>query len=242
MRIQKYISQCGVCSRREAENKILDGLVRVNGVLAQIGQDVDENNDTVTVSGKKIFLSGDEKVVLAFNKPKGYLCSNSDPFHAQTVFDLLPMPYNKMSLFCCGRLDKNSKGLLILTNDGDLANRVMHPSFSIMKKYNVTLNRVLDEKLIAVLERGVMCEGEKLRATKVIPLRPSNDDQAPTARLEIWLHQGRKREIRRMFEVLGYFVKELKRFQIGTYRLRNIPEGQYKRLGLVDIKKLTRPQ
>jgi len=239
MRIQKYLSQCGVCSRRDAEEKILDGLVTVNGQLAQIGQDIDENNDVVFVNGKKVTGLVQDNVVLAFNKPKGYLCSNDDPFHAQTVFDLLPMPYNKMKLFCCGRLDMNSQGLLILTNDGDLSNRITHPSSGVMKKYNVLLNRTLDTKLIKILERGVVCEGEKLKASKVIPMSMGEPTLEPTARCEVWLHQGRKREIRRMFETVGYFVKELKRFQIGSYVMKKIPEGGYVRLGDKDIKKLT---
>lgn len=237
MRIQKFISQCGVCSRRAAEQKIAEGVVSVNGKAAQIGQDIDENSDSVVFEGRKISLPVEDKVVLAFNKPKGYLCSNADPFHAQTVFDLLPMPYNKMKLFCCGRLDMNSQGLLILTNDGDLANRITHPSYGVMKKYTVLLNRPFDHKLIKTLEHGVVFEGEKLVATKIIPLGVEGE-QNETKRLEVWLHQGKKREIRRMFECVGYFVKELKRFQIGGYVLKRIPEGQYKRLGQVDIKKL----
>ena len=155
MRIQKYISQCGICSRREAETKILEGLVTVNGKPAEIGQDVNPETDRVWVDGRVARGAVKEKVVLAMNKPKGYLCSNSDPFEAQTVFDLLPEPYSKMKLFCCGRLDKGSRGLLILTNDGDLANKITHPSGGIIKRYRVLLNRDLDEKIIPALLRGV---------------------------------------------------------------------------------------
>ena len=144
MRIQKYISQCGVCSRRAAEEKILEGAVTVNGEIAQIGQDVDPEKDKVAVDGVTLKGIVAEKVVLAMNKPKGYLCSNDDPFEAKKVFDLLPPPYDKMKLFCCGRLDKNSQGLLILTNDGELANKITHPSSGIIKRYRVTLNRPLD--------------------------------------------------------------------------------------------------
>ena len=133
MRIQKYISQCGICSRREAERKIEDGLVLVNGVPAEIGQDVEPGRDKVWVEGRLATGVVEDKVVLAMNKPKGYLCSNSDPFEAQTVFDILPEPYSEMKLFCCGRLDKNSNGLLILTNDGDLANKITHPSTGVIK-------------------------------------------------------------------------------------------------------------
>ena len=239
MRIQKYLSQSGVCSRRDAEERILEGRVVVNGELAQIGMDIDENADSVTVDGVRVSGPEKEKVVLALNKPKGYLCSNSDPFSAQTVFDLLPSPYDKMKLFCVGRLDKNSQGLLILTNDGDLSNKIIHPSSGIVKKYRVLLNRDLDEKVIPVLLRGVMSEGEKLKAAKILT-DPQPDAPNARRRIEVWLNQGRKREIRRMFETMGYFVKELKRFQIGGYVLRRIPEGSYKRMSQGDIEKLLR--
>ena len=206
MRIQKYISQCGVCSRREAERKILEGDVEVNGVPAEIGQDVNPEADKVSVDGALVRGIVEDKVVLAMNKPKGYICSNGDPFKAQTVFDLLPEPFASMKLFCCGRLDKNSQGLLLLTNDGDLANKI------------------------------VLCDGEKLKASKIIP-DSSNLSDSPR-RVEVWLNQGRKREIRRMFEAMGYFVKELKRYQIGGLVLKRIPEGAVKILGKADIEKI----
>ncbi len=236
MRIQKYISQCGICSRREAERKIEEGLVLVNGRPAQIGQSVDPEKDSVVVDGVRASGVVEEHVVLAMNKPKGCLCTNSDPFGGQTVFDLLPEPFSHMKLFCCGRLDKNSKGLLILTNDGDLANYITHPSHNIIKRYHVTLNRALDRKIIPALLNGVMYEGQKLKAERIIP--DSSGVENADRRLEVWLNQGRKREIRRMFEVMGYFVKELKRFQIGAFTLKRIPEGGIKILKKADINKL----
>ena len=236
MRIQKYISQCGVCSRREAERKILEGDVEVNGVPAEIGQDVNPEADKVSVDGALVRGIVEDKVVLAMNKPKGYICSNGDPFKAQTVFDLLPEPFASMKLFCCGRLDKNSQGLLLVTNDGDLANKITHPSSGVVKRYHVLLNRDLDVKIIPVLLRGVLCDGEKLKASKIIP-DSSNLSDSPR-RVEVWLNQGRKREIRRMFEAMGYFVKELKRYQIGGLVLKRIPEGAVKILGKADIEKI----
>lgn len=208
----------------------------VNGIPAEIGQDIDPEKDKVWVEGKIARGIVEEKVVLAMNKPKGYLCSNSDPFEAQTVFDILPEPFSKMKLFCCGRLDKNSKGLLILTNDGELANKITHPSSGIIKRYHVTLNRDLDEKVIPILLRGVMSEGEKLKATKII--RDPSQSAEAARKVEVWLSQGRKREIRRMFEVMGYFVKELKRMQIGAFALKRISEGSVKVLSKGDIAKL----
>lgn len=240
MRIQKYISQCGICSRRAAEEKILEGAMTVNGELARIGQDVDPERDRVEVDGVAARGVVSEKTTLAMNKPKGYLCSNSDPFDAKTVFDLLPPPFDKMKLFCCGRLDKNSQGLLILTNDGELANRITHPSSGIIKRYRVLLNRPLDPSVIPVLTRGVVSEGEKLKALKIIPHPSAGSSEEDSRRAEVWLEQGRKREIRRMFEVMGYFVKELKRFQIGSFVLRKIPEGACRVLSGGDIEKILR--
>ena len=236
MRIQKYLSQCGVCSRREAEKRILEGRVSINGAPAEIGADVTES-DRIVVDGKAVKGAAEEKVVLAMNKPKGYLCTNEDKFGGKTVFELLREPYSQMKLFCVGRLDKNSEGLLILTNDGDLANRIIHPSNGVIKRYRVLLNRDFDKTLIPVLLDGVVHEGEKLRATRISTL-PDKDIPLYGRRLEVWLSQGRKREIRRMFEAVGYFVKELVRTQIGRYELRRIAEGSYKKLQQKDIDKL----
>ncbi|MBO7521487.1 MAG: rRNA pseudouridine synthase [Opitutales bacterium] len=237
MRIQKYLSQCGVCSRREAEKRILEGRVSLNGAPAQIGADVNPETDRVVVDGKALKGAVEDKVVLAMNKPKGYLCTNEDQFGGKTVFELLREPYSQMKLFCVGRLDKNSEGLLILTNDGDLANRIIHPSNGVIKRYRVLLNRDFDKSLIPVLLDGVMREGEKLRAERISTL-PDKDIPLYSRRLEVWLSQGRKREIRRMFEAVGYFVKELVRTQIGRYELRRIAEGSYKKLQQKDIDKL----
>lgn len=237
MRIHKYISQCGVCSRREAERKIEEGSVTVNGELAKIGQEIDESKDKVCVDGVLLRGITQKKVVLAMNKPKGFLCTNDDPFGGDTVFDLLPSPYAEMKLFCCGRLDKDSQGLLVLTNDGDFANKISHPSSGVTKRYFVTLNRPLDEEVAKTLERGVVCDGEKLRANKILP-DPNSHRSGFGKKVEVRLSQGRKREIRRMFRVMGYFVKELVRVQIGSYELRRIPEGGFRELGEGEIARL----
>lgn len=236
MRIQKYLSQCGVCSRREAEKRILEGRVSVNGKPAEIGQNVGEG-DRIEVDSVAVRGVVKEKVVIAMNKPEGYLCTNGDDFGGRTVFELLRPPYSEMKLFCVGRLDKNSRGLLLLTNDGDLSNRIIHPSSGIIKRYRVLLNRDFDKSLIGRLLDGVMHDGEKLRAARISTLA---DKEIPDyhKRLEVWLNQGRKREIRRMFEAVGYFVKELVRIQIGSFRLGRIPLGSYKILRQKDIEKL----
>ncbi len=230
------MSQAGVCSRREAEKKILEGRVSVNGKTAEIGCDVDPAVDRIVFDGNVVKGIIESKVVIAMNKPVGYLCTNEDQFGGKTVFELLREPYSSMKLFCVGRLDKNSEGLLILTNDGELANKIIHPSSGIVKRYRVLLNRDFDETLTKRLLDGVMHEGEKLRASKI--LFPKNSLDGRTQRLEIWLNQGRKREIRRMLEAVGYFVKELVRVQIGSLALTRLAPGAYKLLPQKDIDKL----
>lgn len=236
MRIQKYLSQCGLCSRREAEKKILEGRVSVNGKTAEIGCIIDPEKDRVVYEGNVVKCVAEDKVVVAMNKPSGYLCTNEDQFGGKTVFELLREPYSDMKMFCVGRLDKNSEGLLILTNDGDLANKIIHPSSGIVKRYRVLLNREFDPSLIQRLLEGVVHDGEKLKAARVIT--PASNVPMRERRLEIWLNQGRKREIRRMLEAIGYFVKELVRVQIGSYELKRIPKGSYKLLAQKDIDKL----
>ncbi len=237
VRVQKFLADCGLCSRREAEQWIRDGEITVNGAIAELGQKVTPGKDFLKLRNKPVLARQIVKpITLAINKPKGYLSSNRDPFHAQTIFDLLPKEYQGMKLFCAGRLDKDSEGLLILTNDGNLANRIMHPSNEIIKRYRVTLNRAFDPSRIPSILEGVERDGEKLFAKKIIPAAALGPDHEK--RLEIHLSQGRKREVRRLMEAFGYYVKQLKRFQIGRFVLKTIPVGAVKLLTENDIKLL----
>jgi 23S rRNA pseudouridine2605 synthase len=228
MRIHKFLASAGVCSRREAERLVAEGVVTINGKVAAVGQPVDPASDAVRCRGQLI-KPLDRTVVLMMNKPRGFLCTNDDSHGGQTVFDMVPPEYGHLRLFCVGRLDKDSEGLLLLTNDGDLANRVMHPSHGVMKRYEVILNRAYDPTLTPRLLKGAMEEGEKLRFRKVIRLP---DDPA---HLEVHLDQGRKREIRRLFEIFGFHVKMLRRFQIGALVLRKMPVGDCRPLSRKEI-------
>lgn len=228
VRIQKYLSEAGVCSRREAERLVFEGKVTINGHAAKPGNPVRPGEDVVKV-GRKIVAAPARKIVLMMNKPKGYLCTNRDDFGGQTVFELVPPPWNKLRLFCVGRLDKDSEGLLLLTNDGELANRVMHPSGGVMKRYEVQVNRPFDVTLIPRLLKGVKEEEEFLRFRKVMLAEGTAD------RLEIHLDQGRKREIRRLLEIFGFHVKRLRRFQVGELVLRRMPEGDCRLLSQKEI-------
>jgi len=234
-RIQKIIAASGLCSRREAERYIEDGLVRVNGKVATLG-DKATPDAAIFVNNKPILKKPERKVALVMNKPKGYVCTNSDPNAGRTVFDLLPPDLQRLRLFCAGRLDKDSEGLLVITNDGDLANRITHPSTQLIKRYRVVLHRDFDPADIPKLLEGVEDEGDFLKAEKVIPAPALGDDHR--RRLEVHLHHGKKREVRRLFEANRYFVKKLVRVQIGGIVLRNIPKGGIKVLGRKDLDRL----
>lgn len=228
MRIQKFLAQAGVCSRRDAERLVAEGAITINGKIAAVGQPVNSETDVVRYRGKEIKPLA-RNVVLMMNKPKGFLCTNDDSHGGHTVFEMVPPEYKTIRLFCVGRLDKDSEGLLLLTNDGALANKVMHPSGGVIKRYEVHLNRDYDPKLTPKLIKGAMEEGERLRFKKVMR-NPENPKQ-----LEVHLDQGRKREIRRLFEIFGFHVKILRRFQIGSLVLRKMPTGDCRPLSQKEI-------
>jgi 23S rRNA pseudouridine2605 synthase len=224
-RLQKYLADRGIASRRAAEAWIADGQVRVNGVTAHLGQRVNPHADVITVRGKPLPPDASPRVTLVMNKPRRVVCTNRDPLHPadDTVFALLPRQYHKLRLYCAGRLDKDSEGLLLLTNDGELSQRLTHPSGGVVKRYHVTVHRDFNPALIPRLLHGIMSEGEHLRALKVIPAQRGPN---PARRLEIHLDQGHKREIRRLLEAFGYYVDRLRRFQIGSFVLRQLAPGQ----------------
>lgn len=237
IRLQKIIADRGLASRRAAEEWIRDGLVKVNGQVAELGQKADPRRDRITVKGKMLTMGDlESKITLMMYKPKGVICSNEDPFHSQTVFEMLPPSYRKNRLFCAGRLDKDSEGLVILTNDGDLAQRIMHPSFTVIKRYRVEVHKPFDKALTPKLLEGRTVEGEHLRFEKVI----YGQDSGPKSekRLEIHLNHGKKREIRRLLESFGYHVKTLHRFQIGRLVLKGLPMGECRQLKNKEIDSL----
>ncbi len=235
MRLQKYLAHRGVASRREIEAWIAEGEVIVNGKEATLGMKVDPDKDHVVVQGKRIKPGGllRQSITFMVYKPRGFLCSHRDPHHSKTIFELLPPAFRKEKFICAGRLDKDSEGLVILTTDGALAQRVMHPSHGVIKRYDVTLEVLFDPSRLADIRRGVWDDGEHLIPEKVIPSRAG-----PTRRLEVHLAQGRKREIRRLFAVFGCPVRKLKRFQMGKMALKNIAVGTAWRLADEDIAKL----
>lgn len=236
VRLQKVMAERGVASRRQCEELIAEERVTVNGKVATLGTKVNPMGDEIRLDGKKIAAPrrAHETVVLAMHKPPGLLCSNSDPHHERTIFHLVPPPYNELRLFCAGRLDKESEGLLILTNDGALSQKLTHPSHRTVKRYRVTLDKGFQEKHIRTMLEGITWEGERLKVERVIPEKTAG----PVLKLELHLHHGKKREIRRLLLALGYTVKRLQRFQIGRLPLRGINKGKCRRLTDEEIGRL----
>ncbi|MEX0324372.1 MAG: pseudouridine synthase [Puniceicoccaceae bacterium] len=236
LRIQKVIADRGLASRRQAEEWIREGRVSVNGELATIGDKCIPGEDTIEVDGNPIARRSPRKVVIAMNKPRGFVCTNDDPHAKRTVFDLLPPELQKMRLFCVGRLDKDSEGLLLLTNDGTLQQELAHPSYNVVKKYHLDIDKSLKEGDVRKLVRGIKWEDERLSVERVNPRRSKTGDD--WKHLEVTLHHGKKRELRRLFYAFGYEVKRLRRVQIGQFSLRGIPRGHIRSLGKQDIRLL----
>jgi 23S rRNA pseudouridine2605 synthase len=236
IRLQKVIADSGIASRRQAEEWISDGRVYVNGTLSQLGDRCDPTLDKIEVDGRALPRSPQPKVVLAMHKPRGYLCTNADPYAKRTVFELLPPELATTRLSCVGRLDMESEGLLILTNNGELQQQLTHPSFQVAKIYHVFLDKPLQLKDIPRLRKGIRWEDERLALDKVFPLR--NRGSEDWSRLEVTLHHGKKRELRRLFYAFDYDVKRLVRVQIGAFKLKGLPKGAVKRLTAGEIANL----
>lgn len=235
VRVQKFLADAGVCSRRAAEALISQGEVWINGQKASPGQKIVPGEDRVTVGGKSVRATSQPRLTLAVNKPRGLVCSNDDPHNSATVFDLLPPELAKLRFFCAGRLDKDSEGLVILTTDGDLAHRLMHPSNLVVKRYHVRLAEPFPHTKLPRLRKGVMIEGERLQVERAALVNPSHNAARD---LDVWMHHGKKREIRQLFLALSYEVKRLKRYQVGSFPLRGIPVRAVKQLSTKEISAL----
>jgi 23S rRNA pseudouridine2605 synthase len=236
IRLQKYIADAGVCSRRAAEALIAQGEVWVNSHVATLGQKVVPGADKVTVSGKNVRSTVQPRITLAMNKPRGLACTNDDPYNPDTIFTVLPREFAKFRFFCAGRLDKDSEGLVILTTDGDLAQRLTHPSNLVTKRYHVILEKAFPSRRLPLLVKGVMVEGERLKVERAALLNPKTSDEA--TELDVHMHHGKKREIRLLFTTLGYDVKRLRRYQIGSFQVKGFPLRAMKQLTPKEIESL----
>jgi 23S rRNA pseudouridine2605 synthase len=236
VRIQKFMADAGICSRRTAEALVARGEVWVNGAMAVAGLKVTPGVDKVTVGGRIVRTQPQPRITLAVNKPRGLVCSNDDPHNPDTVFMLLPREYSRF--FCAGRLDKDSEGLVILTTDGDLAHRLMHPSSEVVKRYFVTLKEPYPASRLPRLVKGLTFEGERLKVERAALVNPGAG--GASCDLDVHMHHGRKREIRLLFSALGHVVQRLRRYQIGAVRLKGIPLRGARHLASKEIEQLFR--
>ena len=223
-RIQKIMASAGIASRRKCEELIIQGRVRVNGSAAVIGESADTDKDIIEVDGKRIAF--EKKVYIALYKPRGYVTTVSDRFAKMKVTDLVRI---KERVYPVGRLDADSEGLLLMTNDGDFANKVMHPRYNIEKAYVVRLEKPLSEDGIRRLEKGILIDGVKTWPAKVRLLGSRVD-------AEIIIHEGRHKIVKRMFRELGNYVLSLTRTRIGGIYLKGIPKGSYRHLDWKEVK------
>ena len=236
IRLQKFLAEAGICSRRAAEALIAQHEVWVNGKAATLGQKITPGVDKITVSGKPITAAAQELMTLAVHKPRGLICSNEDPHNPETIFSMLPRELARLRFFCAGRLDKDSEGLVILTTDGDLAHKLMHPSNVVVKRYLVVLKQPFPSARLPLLIKGIVIEGERLKVERAALVNAGVAGNASS--LDVHMHHGKKREIRQLFTTLGYDVKRLKRYQIGALQLKGIPMGAGKKLSGREISML----
>ena len=237
VRLQKFLADAGICSRRAAEQLIAQGEVWVNGRAAELGQKIDPAGDKIVVDGRQVRAAAVQpRITVAVHKPRGLICSNDDPHNPETVFALLPPKLAKHRFFCAGRLDKDSEGLVILTTDGDLAQRLTHPSNQVTKRYLVVLEKGFPREKIHRLLNGIIADGERLKVEYANLINPSPGGLATS--LDVHMHHGKKREIRQLFLGLGYPVKRLKRYQIGAFSLRGLSTRSGKQLSPAEIESL----
>jgi 23S rRNA pseudouridine2605 synthase len=227
VRLQKYLAQAGVASRRKSETLIVSGRVRVNGaVVTELGTRVAPERDVVEVDGREVCGASSEWLLL--HKPVGYLSTRTDPQGRRTLYDLLPPQLRR--LFYVGRLDRDSEGLILLTNDGDLAHRMLHPRHGMEREYEVEVAAPIDDAALQQLTRGVELDDGPARAERARRLAP--------AQLSLTVREGRKREVRRMLEAVGQHVVRLRRVRYGPIRLGALPPGQWRQLSADEIAAL----
>jgi 23S rRNA pseudouridine2605 synthase len=226
LRLNRFLAAAGIGSRRHCDELIEAGRVTINGQTCTNFSAQPGERDHVKVDGK--LLRAERPLHIILHKPAGFVSTRKDPLARDTIFELLPAKFPR--LFNVGRLDAQSEGLLILTNDGDLAQRLMHPRYKIDKEYEVTLDRAWDAALTPKLLRGILLDGERARIAHLRPHTPT--------RLGIVLRQGINRQIRRMFEAMGYRVESLVRTRIGNLRLGDLPRGHWRPLSKRELESL----
>lgn len=234
IRLNKYLASCSVASRRKCDELIKNGDVSLNGqIIKDVGIKIDEKKDKVLVCGKPAVLP--KLFYIKMNKPKGYICSACDEKGRKIIYQLLPEKLQQVRLFSVGRLDYDSEGLILLTNDGDFAQKVAHPSNKKQKTYIVTVEGQVQESELAVMRRGVVLSDKtRLPSAKITQKGFSNN----ISRLEIVIDEGQNRQIRRMFEAIGKTIVLLKRVAVGNVKLGGLKRGECKDMTEEEIQSL----
>lgn len=232
IRLQKYLAQCGLASRRKAEQLIADGAISVDGkIVTEMGISITPGVNLVKFAGKPLKVK-EELVYYLLNKPKGYVTTLSDPQGRPIVTSLIKE--RGVRLFPVGRLDLDTEGALILTNDGQLAQKIQHPSNQTNKTYEALLKGIPGKEKISRLEQGIQLEGKRTAPATIVVLAAKN----PGCLVKITIHEGRKRQVKKMFSFIGHPVVHLKRIAYGNLTLGNLPSGHYRQLNPVDLKKI----
>ena len=231
MRINKFLAESGVCSRRAADKLIEEGVVKVNGKVCGLGTEINEAEDRVTVNGKTVNLVKKYEYYI-MNKPKGFVCTVKDDKGRKTVMDLLPP--NCARVFPVGRLDYDTEGLLILTNDGDLTFKLTHPKNEVPKTYVVKTEKTVSDKDLGALRSGVVIDGVKTKKCNVTLVETTKEG----SKLQITITEGRNRQIRKMIEAVGNSVDFLKRIKIGDLTVSGLNRGEIRKLSPEEINYL----
>ena len=232
IRLQKFLSECGAASRRKAEELIAAGKVKVNGRIAAIGDKVDPKRDKVLLSGKRV-ISENKKVYIMLNKPRGYVTTLKDEYDRKNVSELVKGV--GMRVFPVGRLDRDSEGLLLLTNDGAFANDITHPSKHVNKTYSVTVRGEVNDEQIEKMSNGVLIDGRKTKPCDIFVTERKGD----RTRLSFVITEGRNRQIRKMCEAVGLEVIRLKRIEIAGVKLGGLKMGDWRELNEREMTRLT---
>ena len=231
MRLQKYLAHCGIASRRKSEALIQQGLVTINGqVVTEMGYKVTIGKDEVAYQGK-IVLPEEEKLYILLNKPKGVITSSDDQFNRKTVIDFIDIKYR---IYPVGRLDYDTKGLILLTNDGEFANQMMHPKYKIPKTYHALVEGTPSESEMKAFEKGLYIDGAYTHPASIQILK-----DGALSLLEIIISEGRNRQVRKMCDAIGHPVRELKRIGVGNVFLNSLEEGQWRYLTELEVQELT---
>jgi len=231
-RLQKIISACGIMSRRAAETCIAEGRVAVNGVTAVLGSKADPERDEICIDGKPIAREAENEYIMLY-KPRGYVTTMHDEQNRKCVVQLVEEL--GVRVYPVGRLDLNSEGLLVMTNDGDFAQKLMHPSHEVTKTYRTTVEGSDLSRAMVTLQQPLLIEGYRVRPAQVVLVK----ETASGAILDITIHEGRNRQVRKMCELAGLRVIRLCRIQEGSLKLGNLKPGQWRRLTRTELKELT---